>query len=76
MIDKMSVVERLQAMEQLWDALARDGENLESPEWHQAVLAERKLRAERGDAKFLTLTQLRQRLFLRTPHNCAHGDNL
>ncbi len=55
LIDRMSVAERLQAMEQLWDALAREGGDMASPEWHQVVLADRKARAERGEAKFLTI---------------------
>jgi len=61
-IDRMSMAERLQVMEQLWDALARDPEQTPSPEWHRQVLADRKARAERGEAKFLTLDQLRSRL--------------
>jgi hypothetical protein len=62
MIERMSMAERLQVMEQLWDALYREGAALPSPEWHHAVLADRKARAERGEAKFLTLAQLRSRL--------------
>jgi len=58
----MSVAERLQVMEQLWDALARESGDMVSPDWHQGVLAERKARAEQGEAKFLTLAQLRSRL--------------
>ena len=61
-INSMSVAERLQVMEQLWDALCRDAGDLASPEWHREVLADRKARAQRGEAKFLTLDQLRARL--------------
>jgi len=61
-IESMSVAERLQAMEQLWDALCRDAGEMPSPEWHRDVLADRKARAQRGEAKFLTLDQLRARL--------------
>jgi hypothetical protein len=61
-ISKMSMTERLQAMEQLWEALCRDGEDMPSPKWHGDVLADRKARAERGEAKFLTLDQLKTRL--------------
>ena len=61
-IESMSVAERLQAMDQLWDSLNRSGEEILSPEWHQNVLADRKARAQRGEAKFLTLAQLRSRL--------------
>ena len=61
-IEKMSVSERLQAMDQLWDSLNRSDEEIPSPDWHQEVLADRKARAQRGEAKFLTLDQLRARL--------------
>ena len=61
-LEKMSVTERLQAMDQLWDSLNRHGEEIPSPDWHQEVLADRKARAQRGEAKFLTLDQLRSRL--------------
>ena len=61
-IDRMSVAERLQVMEQLRDALCRDAGEMPSPEWHRDVLADRKARAQRGESKFLTLDQLRDRL--------------
>ena len=61
-IERMSVTERLQVMDQLWDSLNRYCDEIPSPEWHQDVLADRKARAQRGEAKFLTLDQLRTRL--------------
>ncbi len=61
-IDKMSLPERLRAIEQLWDAVCREPGEVASPEWHRNVLAERKARAERGEARFLTLAELRTRL--------------
>ena len=61
-ISRMSVTERLQAMEQLWDALCHDTKEMSSPDWHQTVLADRKARVASGEAKFLTLEQLKSRL--------------
>ena len=61
-IERMSVTEPLQAMDQIWDSLDRDGDEIPSPDWHQDILADRKARAQRGEAKFLTLAQLRSRL--------------
>ena len=58
----MSVTERLQAMDQLWDSLNRCDDEIPSPHWHQDVLADRKARALSGEAKFLTLAELRSRL--------------
>jgi len=62
LIEKMSVTERLQAMDQLWDSLNRCGDDIPSPDWHKDVLADRKARAQSGEAKFLTLAELRSRL--------------
>ena len=60
-IERMSVTERLQAIDQLWDSLNRHDE-IPSPDWHQDVLLDRKARAQRGDAKFLTLDELKSRI--------------
>ena len=61
-IERMSIAERLQTIEQIWDSLYPNAERVPSPEWHAAILADRKTRAERGEARFLTLDQLRSRL--------------
>jgi hypothetical protein len=61
-IEKMSVTERLQVMDQLWESLTHYSDEIPSPDWHQDVLADRKARALRGEAKFLTLAELRSRL--------------
>jgi hypothetical protein len=41
-IERMSVTERLRAMDQLWDSLSRCVDEVPSPDWHQDVLADRK----------------------------------
>jgi len=61
-IDKMSLPERLRAIEQLWDAVCREPGNVASTEWHREILADRIARADRGEAKFLTLAEVQARL--------------
>jgi len=39
-IKQMSLAEKLQAMEELWESLSRDEDRLESPAWHGDVLEE------------------------------------
>ena len=51
-LKQMSVSEKLQLMEALWDDLSRDADALESPEWHGQVLNEREDRIASGEAKF------------------------
>ncbi len=41
-IKKMSRIERLQAIEALWDSLLDEEAEVESPEWHRGILDERK----------------------------------
>lgn len=55
LIEKMSIEERLQAMEQLWDAMLLNSETLSSPAWHEAILQDRKKKAQEGRSSFLTL---------------------
>lgn len=60
-IEKMSTAERLQTMEILWDALLHEKVEINSPGWHRDVLEERKNRIANGDAKFLSLKELKAR---------------
>lgn len=51
-LDKMSVQEKIEAMESLWDDLCRKAEGVSSPPWHEDVLAERDAMHRRGDEEF------------------------
>jgi hypothetical protein len=61
-IQQMSATERLETMELLWKAISHRPEEVQSPAWHQQVLAERTAKIERGEAVFLTINQLKERL--------------
>lgn len=58
-IKKMSRIERLQAMEALWDSLIDEESEIRSPEWHRDILEERKRKIEAGKAEFISLEKLR-----------------
>ncbi|SHE33032.1 putative addiction module component, TIGR02574 family [Desulfacinum infernum DSM 9756] len=58
-IKKLSRIERLRAMEAIWDSLLEEEFEMESPEWHRDVLAERSKMMETGKAEFLSLEKLR-----------------
>jgi len=58
-IKKMSVIERLQAMEAIWDSLLYEESEIESPEWHKDILEERKRKIEDGKAEFISLKELK-----------------
>ena len=60
-IQQMSTTERLQAMEALWDSLTQSPSELESPDWHKSILAERRQKIEDGTAEFISLDELKSR---------------
>ena len=51
-LEKMSVEEKLQAMESLWDDLCSKAGDISSPAWHEEVLADRQAMQERGEDQF------------------------
>ncbi len=51
-LDEMSVEEKLQTMEVLWDSLSHDPDVIESPQWHGEILAQREQAIERGEDEF------------------------
>ncbi len=51
-LEKMSVEEKLRAMELLWDDLCRQAGGVSSPDWHADVLAQRQAAVERGEDQF------------------------
>jgi hypothetical protein len=64
-IHQMSRLEKLSAMEALWEDLSRDEKALESPAWHEDALRETERRVAAGEEKPLdweaAKKELRQR---------------
>jgi putative addiction module component (TIGR02574 family) len=60
-IEKMTVPERMQTMERIWDSLTKPQHEMESPQWHIDVLDQRKKMIEDGSAEFITLDELAHR---------------
>jgi len=58
-IKKMSTKERFQVMEALWDSLLYEESEIESPEWHQDILIERKKKIANGKSEFISLEELK-----------------
>ena len=61
-LDKMTVAEKLAAMEQLWDDLCKTPDAVKSPPWHGRILAERKRRVREGNARFSDLPDAVKRI--------------
>ena len=51
-LDKMTVEEKLQLMETIWDDLSRHADEMEPPAWHGNVLKELEAAIERGEETF------------------------
>ena len=60
-ISKMSVLERLETMEALWDSLTREPMGIKSPKWHEEMLSDRKEKIESGNADFISLEELKSK---------------
>ncbi len=60
-ISKMSVLERLQTMEALWDSLTREPTGINSPKWHENILSDRREKIESGNANFISLEELKSK---------------
>ena len=51
-LNKMTLPEKLQIMESIWEDLSRHCDTLESPEWHNIVLQRREKQIATGKARF------------------------
>ncbi|KAF3982013.1 MAG: addiction module protein [Methylococcales symbiont of Hymedesmia sp. n. MRB-2018] len=60
-ISNMSVIERLQTMEALWDSLTREPTGIKSPKWHEEIFFDRKEKIESGHANFISLEELKSK---------------
>ena len=58
-VKKMTKVERLQAMEALWDSLLYEDGEVDPPKWHEEILKERKNKITSGEARFVSLAELK-----------------
>ena len=61
-LDQMTTSDKLQAMEQIWDHLCRNAENVPSPPWHRDILLDREERVRRGSAEFTDWDEAKNRI--------------
>lgn len=64
-IDQMTLEEKLQAMEALWEDLCRHEEAVPVPQWHKELLDERERMIEEGDAQFVDWETAKQQIAKR-----------
>ena len=61
-IDRMTLAEKLRAMEALWDDLCRREESVPVPQWHKDILDERERAIAEGKARFVDWETAKQRI--------------
>lgn len=65
-LEKLSLEEKLQAMERLWDELSRRPEAVPMPQWHKDLLDERERLIAQGSARFSDWEEAKKRISERT----------
>ena len=65
-IDKMTIEEKLQTMEALWDDLRQHEEALPVHDWQKEILDERERMIEKGEAQFVDWEEAKKRITRET----------
>ena len=61
-IDGLTKPQKIQLMEAIWDDLCREEAEIESPAWHEQILANRQARVDRGEAQFTDWQTAKKRI--------------
>jgi hypothetical protein len=61
-LKQMSRPEKVRLMEEIWQDLSANEQEVESPLWHGEIIAARMVKVGEGNATFLTLGELEARL--------------
>jgi hypothetical protein len=54
-VEKMSIEEKFQTMETIWDDLCKKADSISSPPWHEKVLNDREKAISNGEDVFVDL---------------------
>ena len=65
-LDTMTIADKLQAMEAIWDDLLRSVEQVPSPAWHGDVLRARESRVREGKSHYTDWIDAKRRIRERT----------
>lgn len=61
-LNSMSIAEKVQLLEQVWDSLCQDKGEVRSPQWHAAILAERQRQIASGEMTVSPWLEAKERL--------------
>jgi len=66
-LNEMTLAEKLETMEALWEDISRNEAVFASPDWHADVLREREKLIESGEAQFIDWEQAKEELRKEMP---------
>lgn len=61
-LNEMTTTEKLVVINQIWDDLMRNPNDIPSPEWHREVLSARAERVKNGEAQFKDFESVKSEL--------------
>jgi Putative addiction module component len=61
-LNNMTVAEKVQLLEMVWDHLCRESGDVQSPAWHEEVLQERTRRLKSGEATVSSWSDAKARI--------------
>lgn len=59
-LDKMTITEKLEVMETLWENISRKPDEFTSPEWHGECLRDIKKKVAAGEAKIFDFAEAKK----------------
>ena len=65
-LDQMTVEEKLRAMEAIWRSLSKHEDRVPMPDWHKQILDEGQRQIDAGEASFVSLEEMKERVRMRT----------
>lgn len=65
-LDEMTVEEKLDLMDRIWENLSRNAEDVPAPAWHGDVLRAREKQVLDGKSRFVSLAQAKRTIRERT----------
>jgi hypothetical protein len=61
-LNEMTTTEKLVVLDQIWEDLMRNADNIPSPDWHKEVLSARAKRVKNGESEFMNWEDAKSRL--------------
>ena len=61
-IEEMTMSEKLQLLEALWEDLSRNSMDLEPPEWHREILKERRQAVKNDELEYIDWDEAKKQL--------------